>query len=379
MLQILCGKMDEGLGWMVEEMGREELLEEVQRLKVMVGDLQDKLKSEATEKVNALIKKATATEEVNTLKEKLDNLRKKMEQVCEERSQMTQVIGRNNDERAKILSEKTDLLLIAIKHHKMMKEARERLECPVCLVVPRRGPVPSCPSGHLTCSPCLKKMRRDGKGDNCPTCRAPMGDGTSLLAKVLIENMDHVCSLKGCKEKVAFEDFEKHQEECSHRLVICPGSNLSCQARVAFCDVEAHILACPDLIEHNAGGNMVVFTYEHQEDLLVRTNMVWSTLCFESNFNKIFFVRMDKTDGIFSIEVAMKGSNVDCEKYLVEVTVMNVDMPIFKSQYHPRPIGKDNEKQFSLSFSQAAISKVWKFNKMTRRFFFDVSVKIDVI
>ena len=29
--------MDEGLGWMVEEMGREELLEEVHRLKVMVG------------------------------------------------------------------------------------------------------------------------------------------------------------------------------------------------------------------------------------------------------------------------------------------------------------------------------------------------------
>ena len=45
------------------------MLEEVQRLKVMVGDLQEKLKSEATEKVNALIKKETATEEVNTLKE----------------------------------------------------------------------------------------------------------------------------------------------------------------------------------------------------------------------------------------------------------------------------------------------------------------------
>ena len=29
--------MDEGLGWMVEEMGREELLEEVHRLKVMVS------------------------------------------------------------------------------------------------------------------------------------------------------------------------------------------------------------------------------------------------------------------------------------------------------------------------------------------------------
>ena len=29
--------MDEGLGWMVEEMGREELFEEGQRLKVMVS------------------------------------------------------------------------------------------------------------------------------------------------------------------------------------------------------------------------------------------------------------------------------------------------------------------------------------------------------
>ena len=32
--------MDEGLGWMVEEMGREELLEEVVRLKNIVHELQ---------------------------------------------------------------------------------------------------------------------------------------------------------------------------------------------------------------------------------------------------------------------------------------------------------------------------------------------------
>ena len=34
--------MDEGLGWMVEEMGREELLEEVVRLKNIVHELQVK-------------------------------------------------------------------------------------------------------------------------------------------------------------------------------------------------------------------------------------------------------------------------------------------------------------------------------------------------
>merc|ERR1719234_1941952 len=245
----------------------------------------------------------------------LDNMRKEVKTLQEKDAECEKVMSRNNDERAKILSEKTDLLLIAIKHHKLMREARERL---VCLVVPRIGPVPSCPSGHLTCNPCLLKMRKEGKGDNCPTCRAPMGDGQSLLAKVLIENMDHVCSLKGCKEKVPFEDYEKHREECNHRLVICPGSNLTCHANVAFCDVEAHVLTCPDVIEHNASsGDLVTFTYEHQEDLLVRTNMIWSTLCFEAK-SKTFFVRMDKTSSIFSIEVAMKGSQVECEQYLAE-------------------------------------------------------------
>merc|ERR1712112_527313 len=123
----------------------------------------------------------------------------------------------------------------------------------------------------------------------------------------------------------------------------------------------------------------VTFTYEHQEDLLVRTNMVWSTLCFEEK-SKTFFVRMDKTGGIFSIEVAMKGSKIECEQCLAEVTVLNMDgddaPPIFKSRYHPRPLGTDNRKEFTLSFSQTAISKVWKFNQMTRRFFFDVGVKI---
>merc|ERR1719348_1282930 len=106
----------------------------------------------------------------------VDKLRKEAEKVCYEKDQMARMMGRNNDQRAKILSEKTDLLLLAIKHNKLMRLVRERLECPVCLCVPRRGPVPSCPSGHLICSPCLLKMKKEGKGDNCPSCRAPMGE-----------------------------------------------------------------------------------------------------------------------------------------------------------------------------------------------------------
>ena len=41
------------------------------------------------------------------------------------------------------------------RDRKMVAELEEKVECPVCLVVPREGPVPCCPHGHITCSPCL--------------------------------------------------------------------------------------------------------------------------------------------------------------------------------------------------------------------------------
>ena len=35
------------------------------------------------------------------------------------------------------------------------------VECPVCLTLPRKGPVPCCANGHLVCSPCLGKLREE--------------------------------------------------------------------------------------------------------------------------------------------------------------------------------------------------------------------------
>ena len=37
------------------------------------------------------------------------------------------------------------------------------VECPVCLTLPRKGPVPCCANGHLVCSPCLGKLREENK------------------------------------------------------------------------------------------------------------------------------------------------------------------------------------------------------------------------
>ena len=130
-------------------------------------------------------------------------------------------------EKTEALTEKTKLEEQMEKMRKFVAELQGAVECPVCLVVPREGPVPCCPAGHITCSPCLERWRGEGN-EECPTCRLPMGEGKSLLARVVIEHMEHECSLEGCQAMVAHEGYKRHQEECSYRLVICSGSGLTC-------------------------------------------------------------------------------------------------------------------------------------------------------
>ena len=89
---------------------------------------------------------------------------------------------------------------------KMTAELKESVECPVCLQLPREDPVPCCPRGHITCSPCLENHRKAGRMD-CPTCRDPMGEGKSLLAKVVIKNLEHECSFPGCDMKLPLNMF----------------------------------------------------------------------------------------------------------------------------------------------------------------------------
>ena len=104
-----------------------------------------------------------------------------------------------------------------VRNFRKMKSAlSERMECPVCLTVPRKGPVPCCPRGHLICQPCHKRMKEEMQR-NCPTCRGPMGEGKNLLARAVIENLDHLCDLAGCKQLVPFQELERHREKCEFR------------------------------------------------------------------------------------------------------------------------------------------------------------------
>ena len=62
--------------------------------------------------------------------------------------------------------------------HKIVDEMRGRVECQVCLILPKQGPVRMCPNGHCICTVCKARNRQKGKL-NCPTClegdKVPVG------------------------------------------------------------------------------------------------------------------------------------------------------------------------------------------------------------
>ena len=62
------------------------------------------------------------------------------------------------DEKVKVEDEKVK---VEDEKNKFEAKLRKLIECPVCLALPRKGPVPCCANGHLVCSPCLGKLREE--------------------------------------------------------------------------------------------------------------------------------------------------------------------------------------------------------------------------
>ena len=89
-----------------------------------------------------------------------------------------------------------------------MDDISEELQCPVCLLIPREGPIPACPAGHIVCKECRENVA------TCPTCRRPMsGDGTNTLANKMIERVPHPCKY-GCQVKNYLKEIKEHEEIC---------------------------------------------------------------------------------------------------------------------------------------------------------------------
>jgi len=243
-----------------------------------------------------------------------------------------------------------------------MDEMRSKVECPVCLVVPRAGPVPQCLRGHFLCSGCKERRGREGRQD-CPSCRGPMGEAQSLLALVVIENVKHKCEHKNCDEMIHYKELEGHKDSCQQRLVLGPGSGMTCSKLVPFLEVAAHVNTCSDNSEGKNGEAKIIALPEIEEK-----RSSWSTWVLEFD-GKMFFFRMRKLNNLCSMEVVLLGTQIETEKYYAEISVFNpkAKFKSTKSCFEPRPISQDEWGIGCFTVTESVLAKLWSYNAEERR------------
>ena len=92
-----------------------------------------------------------------------------------------------------------------------------KLECPVCLLMPREGPVGACPVGHIVCKDCKVNV------DTCLTCRRKIKKhGTNTVVNKQIGLIQHPCKYKefGCEIKQRLNELITHESKCRRREAI---------------------------------------------------------------------------------------------------------------------------------------------------------------
>ena len=127
-----------------------------------------------------------------------------------------------------------------------IKNLKKYVECPVCLDIPRKGLIFSCPNGHIICQKC--------KVGQCPVCRVRVGNNKSILALAFIENILHNCKFDGCEEEYPLEKIENHEKYCFLRVVSCPHGQ--CVKKVQLNDILVHFY------ETGCSGNSVPRAFE---------------------------------------------------------------------------------------------------------------------
>ena len=209
---------------------------------------------------------------------------------------------------------------------------------PSCLAFLRLGDA-------LYCS--LISNHSQGKPGNCPTCRVPMGQGRSLLALTVVKNAQHECGHQGCHVKLKIHQIKDHEEKCIWRLILCPGKGTFCTARVPLSTLLNHVQTCIDCKwppkQVNREGTLI--ENKIGMDRVGGLNANWPTTVLQLEGGFFFFVRCAKKDGNYVVDVVMKGSQEDCEDFMVEASLLNVESgkSVMKASFQPRPLTNQNE------------------------------------
>ena len=280
-----------------------------------------------------------------------------------------QVVKENKDvlEKNKELNEKNKLVLE--KHSMLVSELRAKVECPVCLVLPTEGPMASCPKGHLVCLPCHRTMATQALV-NCPNCREPMGNTMSLLAKTVIENIEHECNNEGCNKMLPHKEVVRHKEElcdyrkvlcpelgcnqmilhkelvkhkkeiCMSRKVLCPGNSKMCKTTLPFGELNDHLATCRSV--DNVTNQSDACTLFLKKACLDEEEAKLTTELFEIK-GEVFAVQKKMENSNLSFGVLMLAVREKCDRFKVTIEIQDMSgETAFSAQFNPTPIDIGN-------------------------------------
>jgi len=240
------------------------------------------------------------------------------------------------------------------------EELKKHVECPVCMEIPRAGPIYACPNGHLVCQTC--------KGGTCPVCRNAMGEHTSLLAVAVIEIVLHNCKFEdeGCEEVFKLENLPEHEKICKHRIVSCPYEK--CDQKIALSKLFDHLgnagtCSIPgDVVITNGKAKKQSFNVGNIE-MLKNLKLYWQVRVGSHRGAK-FALCVTKSGDYYHTNIVMFEPEEICSRYNIEVEVyQSRSSPAsssFKFRGNPTSIDKTKAEvgNLGLSMHREAMEKM---------------------
>jgi len=206
----------------------------------------------------------------------------------------------------------------------LLEDLKEHVMCPVCLEVPRSGPIYACPNGHHVCKKCKQK--------DCPICRAVMGSNKSLLAVEIIENILHKCKFVKCEDMfhLGYELFA-HERNCEHRIVSCLESD--CDEKFALSDLREHRgrkSSCSGIenirVEYEANVTVIEDFCIGEIVELKNKETSWPVHWY-TFYNSPVALCVNKSTEHYHFYIVLVESEGVCEEQTVELEVFKKDSP----------------------------------------------------
>ena len=194
------------------------------------------------------------------------------------------------------------------------EELREDLECPVCFVIPKSGPIYQCEAGHIHCKLCHPQLHE------CPVCRGPIGNMRSLMTEKIIAKLPRKCVFAeyGCLEDEKLpEEMLLHEKCCNFRLIKC--ISVGCNEDVPVSDIVDHCRLKHHWKVSDEVDTLVIF----HSNPLAQHQIIRSFVRSPKNAFVLYLTRHDQ--GFISVYVSIIGSrqDIDNEEYQCKIELTN--------------------------------------------------------